>query len=178
MDSIFLPTYKSWRLNERMYRSIQGLSKTDVALQFDENVVQAWRRSFKARPPPLNPRIGPTYFPGNDRRYAGIDPDILPLSESLQDCMKRQHPLWNYKIKRELRKGNNVLVIGHSNSLRGLAKLIDNIADDDIGAIAFPPGIPIVYRFDRSMNPTLPEDDYKSLIQENTSGFFWKSLVY
>ena len=43
MDSIFLPCYKSWRLNERMYGSIQGLNKRDTALKFGEDVVQAWR---------------------------------------------------------------------------------------------------------------------------------------
>ena len=42
MDSIFLPAYKSWRLNERMYGSIQGLRKKEVALEFGEDVVQAW----------------------------------------------------------------------------------------------------------------------------------------
>lgn len=42
MDSIFLPAYKTWRLNERMYGSIQGLNKKDMALKFGEDVVQAW----------------------------------------------------------------------------------------------------------------------------------------
>lgn len=42
MDSTFLPCYKSWRLNERMYGSIQGLNKKETALKFGEDVVQAW----------------------------------------------------------------------------------------------------------------------------------------
>lgn len=42
MNSIFLPAYKSWRLNERMYGSIQGLKKLDAAREFGQDVVQAW----------------------------------------------------------------------------------------------------------------------------------------
>ena len=168
LNSIFLPVYKSWRLNERMYGKLQGLRKKEAALEFGKNVVQAWRRSFKARPPPMS--IDDPAFPGNDRRYAGIDPALLPASESLDDCMQRQIPLWRYKISRELRRGNNVLVIGHSNSLRGLVKIIDNIADDDIEDITFPPGIPIVYKFDKNMQPLKPEDNGPT--QQHTSGVF------
>lgn len=42
MDSIFLPVYKTWRLNERMYGRIEGLNKKDTALTFGQDVVQAW----------------------------------------------------------------------------------------------------------------------------------------
>lgn len=128
------------------------------------------RRSFKARPPGL-PKSDPAH-PIHDRRYASIDEDLLPESESLLDCMKRQKPLWNYRIKRQLQKGNNVLVVGHSNSLRGLVKLIDAIPDDQIEEVAFPPGIPVVYKFDPSMNPLPPIDEDSSSVQKHTSGVF------
>lgn len=36
-------------------------------------------------------------------------------------------PLWEYAIKKEIEKGNNVLVVAHTNTLRGLMKHIDNI---------------------------------------------------
>jgi hypothetical protein len=42
MDSIFLPVYKSWRLNERMYGSLQGIPKKNASLKFGQDVVQAW----------------------------------------------------------------------------------------------------------------------------------------
>ena len=85
--------------------------------------------------------------------------------------MKRQEPLWKYKIKKQLQRGNDVLVVGHSNSLRGLVKMIDNIEDDRIEDISFPPGIPVVYKFDRAMNP-LPPREEGVLVQEDTSGVF------
>ncbi len=38
----FIPMHKSWRLNERHYGSLQGLSKKDTAKKFGADVVQAW----------------------------------------------------------------------------------------------------------------------------------------
>jgi Histidine phosphatase superfamily (branch 1) len=42
LDSVFLPVYKSWRLNERMYGSLQGIPKKTASLKFGQDVVQAW----------------------------------------------------------------------------------------------------------------------------------------
>ena len=42
MDCLYLPVLKSWRLNERMYGAVQGLSKTSVAQDHGENMVQSW----------------------------------------------------------------------------------------------------------------------------------------
>ena len=36
-------------------------------------------------------------------------------------------PLWEYAIKNEIQRGNTVLVVAHTNTLRGLMKHIDNI---------------------------------------------------
>ncbi|CAB9497037.1 3-bisphosphoglycerate-dependent phosphoglycerate mutase [Seminavis robusta] len=172
--SIFLPVYKSWRLNERMYGSLQGISKKAAGLKFGQDVVQSWRRSFKARPPPMS-KSDPDH-PIHDRRYANIDPDLIPSSESLQDCMKRQKPLWDYRIAPALKAGSNVMVLAHSNSLRGLAKIIDGIDDTVIEDIAFPPGIPVVYKFQfddnnyNKLKPLVPPEG--SLVQEHTTGVF------
>jgi len=39
--------------------------------------------------------------------------------------MKRTAPIWEEKIFQELKKGNNVMVVAHANTLRGLVKIID-----------------------------------------------------
>ena len=46
--------------------------------------------------------------------------------------MERTFPLWEDKIKYELREGRNVLVVAHANTLRGLVKTIDKIGDAEI----------------------------------------------
>jgi bisphosphoglycerate-dependent phosphoglycerate mutase len=34
-------------------------------------------------------------------------------------------PLWEYSIRNEIKQGNNVLVVAHTNSLRALMRVID-----------------------------------------------------
>ena len=48
LNQVYLPVFKSWRLNERMYGKLQGLSKSDTAEQLGHDVVQNWRGSLYA----------------------------------------------------------------------------------------------------------------------------------
>ena len=168
IDSFYLPVYKSWRLNERSYGALTGLSKTETAKKLGSNVVQAWRNSLKARPP-LMKKTDP-YFPGNDDRYSDLSEDQIPLSESLLDTMNRAVPLWEYKIRYDIRNGNNVLVVAHGNTLRGLIKEIDNIGDQEIEEVILPAGIPFVYRFNQDLTPEKPPEG--SLMQVHCNGKF------
>jgi 2,3-bisphosphoglycerate-dependent phosphoglycerate mutase len=130
MNEVYLPVFKSWRLNERMYGALTGLSKTETAERLGQELVQEWRGSLRSRPPPLDPKD--TYWPGRERKYADLTSEQIPLTESLLDCMERTTPLWENKIKVELSRGRNVLVVAHANTLRGLVKTIDNIGDAEI----------------------------------------------
>ena len=127
LNAPYLPVFKSWRLNERNYGALTGLKKMDAAKELGVEVVQAWRNSLKARPPPM--KKDDPYYPGNDRRYEDLAEDQIPLTESLMDCMERARPLWEYGIAKEIAKGNTVLVVAHTNTLRGLMKVIDGECD-------------------------------------------------
>lgn len=67
MDLMWIPVYRSWRLNERHYGALQGLNKAETAEKFGEQQVKIWRRSYDIRPPALE-KSDPRY-PGNDPRY-------------------------------------------------------------------------------------------------------------
>jgi 2,3-bisphosphoglycerate-dependent phosphoglycerate mutase len=138
MNQVYLPVFKSWRLNERMYGALTGLCKSGTAQQLGAELVQEWRGSLKSRPPALKP--SDPFWPGRDRKYADLSYDEIPLTESLSDCMERCLPIWQEKILFELRSGKNVLVVAHANTLRGLVKVIDNVSDDDIRDVAIPTG--------------------------------------
>ena len=171
LEKLYLPVFKSWRLNERSYGALTGLSKKETAKKFGSKAVQAWRNSLKARPPPM--KTTDPYYPGNDERYAYLSPEQIALSESLLDTMARAVPLWDYKIRYDIQNGNNVLVVAHGNTLRGLIKTIDSISDKDIEQVFLPVGIPFVYHFeqgDASMMPSPPPDG--SLTQLHTKGKF------
>lgn len=128
------------------------------------------RGSLRSRPPELTP--ADKYYPGRDRRHSDLSPSQIPLTESLLDCMERTKPVWMDKISYELATGRNVLVVAHANTLRGLVKIIDGIGDDEIQDIAIPTGIPIVYKFDKNLNPVPPSSDQKTVTQLHMRGVF------
>lgn len=168
IDALYTPVFKTYRLNQRNYGSLEGLSKLDTAQEMGAEVVQAWRNSLKARPPPVK-KTDPQYH-GHDRRYADLPEDRIPLTESLLDCQERARPLWQHKIRKDIRSGKTVLVVAHRDTLRGLAKVIDDISDDDIRKVNFPNGVPCVYRFDENITPIEPSEG--SLSQLHTSAMF------
>ena len=67
MDCLWLPIIKSWRLNERMYGALSGLSKRMVAQRNGEEQFKTWRRGYKVRPPAVSSFS--QHYPGNDKRY-------------------------------------------------------------------------------------------------------------
>jgi 2,3-bisphosphoglycerate-dependent phosphoglycerate mutase len=170
LNRVYLPVFKSWRLNERHYGALTGLSKTETAARLGRELVQDWRGSLYSRPPAL--KRSDAYWPGKDRKYADLSADQIPFTESLLDCMERTSPLWEQKVCYELLNGRNVLIVAHANTLRGLVKRIDNIGDDDIQEVAIPTGIPIIYKFDKDLKPIPPSGDRQTTSQVHMNGLF------
>lgn len=151
MDQLWLPEEKSWRLNERHYGALQGLNKKEMAEKAGPEQVHIWRRSYAVQPPPLD--LDDPTFPGHDRRYADLRRDEVPRTESLKDTVKRTVPYWNDSIAPAVAAGKRVLISAHGNSLRGLVKHLDAIADDDIPGVEIPTGQPLIYELTDSLKP-------------------------
>jgi 2,3-bisphosphoglycerate-dependent phosphoglycerate mutase len=151
MDLMWIPVYRSWRLNERHYGALQGLNKAETAEEYGEAQVKIWRRAYDIPPPPLTPD-DPRY-PGNDRRYADLTEEELPLTECLKDTVERFLPYWHEAIVPDLEAGKRVLIAAHGNSLRALVKYLDNIPDEEIVELNIPTGIPLVYELDDDLQP-------------------------
>ena len=151
MDLMWIPEFRSWRLNERHYGALQGLNKTETAEKFGFEQVHTWRRSYDIQPPPLT--LDDPRYPGKDPRYAHLRPDEIPLTECLKDTVARFLPYWREVIAPAVKSGARVLVSAHGNSLRALVKHLDNIADDDIAGLNIPTGIPLVYELSDDLKP-------------------------
>ena len=149
LDTLWLPVYRSWRLNERHYGALQGLSKQETAHEFGEEQVMLWRRSYTVQPPAL--ARDDVRHPRFDPRYALLRPEDLPTTESLKDTLERVLPYWHDTIVPELVRGQKVLVAAHGNSLRALVKHLDRIPDQDIPEVNIPTGVPLVYELDREL---------------------------
>ena len=146
MDFMWIPVHRSWRLNERHYGTLQGLSKSDMVEKHGFEQVQIWRRSYDTPPPALAETD--SRHPGYDQRYASMKKEQLPCAESLKDTLNRVLPYWNETIVPKLGEGKNILISAHGNSIRALVKHLDNISDEDIVGLNIPTGIPLVYELD------------------------------
>ncbi|MHA2294648.1 MAG: 2,3-diphosphoglycerate-dependent phosphoglycerate mutase [Candidatus Hodarchaeales archaeon] len=151
MDLVWIPVYRSWKLNERHYGALQGLFKSEMVEKHGEKQVLIWRRSYDVRPPALT-REDPRY-PGHDPRYAGMITKVLPLAECLKDTVTRVMPYWNEVIVPTIKKGRRVLIAAHGNSLRALVKHLDGVPEDEIVHLNIPTGIPLVYELDEDLKP-------------------------
>jgi len=116
-----IPVVKDWHLNERFYGAWQGKDKTQTAAKYGEEAVHAVRRGYSARP---------------------------PAGESLEDTLERVMPYFDETIEPELEKGLTILVAAHGNSLRALAKKLENLSDEDVPKFEVANGELLTYRYD------------------------------
>lgn len=165
MDDMWLPTIKTWRLNERMYGDLTNLSKKMIAQKYGEEQLKKWRRGYAVRPPPVSSFS--TNYPGNGRRAKYIQ-DVrysftetlirslekrkivlhrkLPKTECLKDCMERTIPFFTQKIVPEaVNKGKRVLIASSENAIRGLLMKLCDIPEDQIANVNIPNGVPLIY---------------------------------
>lgn len=148
-----------WRLNERHYGALQGLNKSETAAKYGEDQVLIWRRSYDIAPPLLN---------DDDKRhpkfcstFQNIDGE-LPVGESLKNVIDRLNPFWEEYLNKIKKISGNHLIVAHSNSLRAIIKVLEQISDKNILSVNIPTGVPLVYSF----NKHFEIDEKKYLIDE------------
>ncbi|AIQ65307.1 phosphoglyceromutase [Paenibacillus stellifer] len=151
LDLLWIPVQKSWKLNERHYGALQGLSKSETAVKFGEEQLQIWRRSLSVRPPLLEPD-DPRYA-RNDIRYKDVRPGDIPRGESLEDTVHRVGEFWNQRIVPLVMKKERVLISAHGNTLRALIKYMEDIDETALLSLNIPTGVPLVYELDEEVNP-------------------------
>jgi 2,3-bisphosphoglycerate-dependent phosphoglycerate mutase len=163
LDLLWLPIVKTWRLNERMYGQLTGLSKQMVKQRHGEQQFKAWRRGYRTAPPKVSSFS--QHYPGNDPRYQKYLTDLrfsfresiirsiesgkptparkLPKSESLKDCMDRTIPFFKERIVPEaINQGKRVLISSSENAIRGLLIHLCNIPEDIATELEIPNGLP------------------------------------
>ncbi len=150
MDLDYIPVEKSWRLNEKHYGQLQGWDKSETLEKYGEEQVLLWRRGYDVQPPALD--IEDERSPHNDPRYKGIDPEILPLTESLKDCIDRLMPYYEGDILKAFENHDEIMIVAHGNSLRGIVKTIKGMSDEEILSFNIPTGIPYVFELNDDLS--------------------------
>ncbi len=138
-----------WRLNERHYGALQGLNKSETASKYGENQVQIWRRSYDIPPPLLN--IDDERHPRFNDKFKNIS-SKLPIGESLKNVIDRLKPFWSEYINYIIKNNGEHLIVAHSNSLRAIVKILEQLSNEEIISINIPTGVPLVYNLDKSLN--------------------------
>lgn len=166
-----IPVVTDYRLNERHYGALQGLSKRDVGKGLyghDPKDVKAWRRCWYALPPPLTS--------DDPRRLVEIQQysnlcgsmDNVPTGESLNLVAKhRIRPFLdevlvptldklaiNNAAKGATQAGATGLVVAHANSLRTLLGVICEVEDNPaalqvLESLRIPTGVPLILQFQK-----------------------------
>jgi 2,3-bisphosphoglycerate-dependent phosphoglycerate mutase len=146
------PVLASWRLNERDYGVLTGMPKRDVRERFGAERFHTWRWTLHGTPPPMpqEQRAAVEFVErgtdvGDAAEPAGPRPAAPGEGESLHDVVVRVRPLWQGLLLDRLRAGQNVLVVGHGNSLRALCAIVDDLGDAELEELNLPTAQPIVY---------------------------------
>ena len=116
-----IAVYPSWHLNERMYGELQGLNKDETRKKFGVEQVKIWRRSYSVAP---------------------------PNGESLEKTAKRTIPYFKEEVVPYLKKGKNVFISAHGNSLRSIVMFLDNLSKDEVVKLEIPTGAPLIYSYE------------------------------
>jgi len=119
-----MPVFVSEKLNERYYGELQGKDKNKTMEEYGTEKVRLWRRSFDVPP---------------------------PGGESLKDTFKRVVPFYRKHVERDLKMGNNVLIVSSHNPLRALVKYIEQISDKDIINVEIPYAGLVEYELDEKL---------------------------
>lgn len=118
-----IPVHMSWHLNERYYGDLQGMNKDEAREEFGHDQVHIWRRSFDTPP---------------------------PNGESLKMTSERTWPYFEDTILPYLKKGKNVLIGAHGNSLRSIVMHLDKLNEQQVLELEIPTGHPLIYRYENS----------------------------
>ena len=113
---------RSEKLNERDYGELVGLNKEETANKFGKDQVHIWRRSYDTPP---------------------------PNGESLKDVVERVSPYFKININPFIKKGENILIVAHGNSLRAMMIELGMYKPEKISSIELPTGCPLCINFDQ-----------------------------
>jgi len=119
-----IPVYRTEALRERMYGDLQGLNKAEVALKYGQAQVDIWRRSYEVAP---------------------------PNGESLQQTQARTVTYYEQEMAPKLRQGQNLLLVAHGNTLRGLRMYLERLTPEQVISLEILTGSVRVYHLDSQL---------------------------
>jgi D-lactate dehydrogenase len=112
---------RSGALNERDYGDYTGKNKWEVKDEVGEEQFNSIRRDYRCP---------------------------IPNGETLEDVYNRAVPFFKENILPRLKKGENVLLVAHGNSIRALIKYIEKVSDEEISKVEMDLATALIYEVD------------------------------
>ena len=122
-ENIILESNKA--LNEKNFGLLEGKNKDEMRLKYGDDKIEMWRKSFYATP---------------------------PGGESLRDITPRVQTFYKKRIIPLLKSGKNVLLVGHSNSLKAIIMYVEKLDGEGIYNVMLKNAAPLVYELDGELN--------------------------
>ena len=158
----WIPTWHSWRLNERHYGALQGQTRPDVRARLGRDELQRIRRSFDVVPPRMD--SASPLFQGGDPRYLPRALEVADVSpaggrlggpepacvtgESIHDVWRRLEPFWTAWVEPLLRRGLCVLVCTHGSVVRTALMRVEGLSPERASQVEVPTGVPLALELD------------------------------
>jgi 2,3-bisphosphoglycerate-dependent phosphoglycerate mutase len=142
-DLLWIPVHRDWRLNERHYGSLQGETRGAMIARYGNAQIVQWRRSYADVPPFLED--GDPRWSEQLARLSMVPHDRQPRAESLRQAAERVAPVWDELMVPGLLAGHNLLVVAHTSAIRGLARVIEHLSDEQCEAFRIATAIPRIY---------------------------------
>ncbi len=140
-----VPVETTWRLSERDYGCLTGVSKADARAQHGKEAFFTWRRTMQGRPPAATAEQTASWT--DPPPLADHGPLQAGMGESLRDVVERVRPLWD-DLRRRLASGSCIFVVSHGNTLRALCTVMVGLTDHETERLNIPAGHPLVFRVD------------------------------
>ncbi|HSW80367.1 MAG TPA: 2,3-bisphosphoglycerate-dependent phosphoglycerate mutase [Candidatus Saccharimonadales bacterium] len=116
-----VPLKEDAALNERDYGKFSGLQHAEIIKRYGDAQYIKFRRGWN---------------------------EPIPDGETLKMVYKRVVLYFEVQILPELRKGNNVLIVAHGNTLRALIKHLDGLDDLQIETLEMPLQEVVIYNYE------------------------------
>lgn len=144
-----LSMQQHWRLNERHYGALEGITRWQAVKKFGIWPVLRTQLKFNGTPPLLDTED--ERYPGNQSRYASINQKDLPFAESMHQTHLRTKIYWQKVITPAIQSGKRVLIVSHKNVLRTLMMQLDNLSHTQVMKLSLATGRPLVYELDDTL---------------------------
>src|SRR5690625_4615066 len=111
-DRQWIPTQRTWRLNERHYGALQAMNKAEIREKHRDAKSMTWRYTYHTPPQKLNEQEARSHY--TNERYA-----MLGQKKSRPECLKyvayRQLPYCYNNIVPPFARGKTVRDVVHRN---------------------------------------------------------------